>query len=478
MSNPGNTKLGLEALKGFPGKVLQAILGFAGTIIFARILGPTSFGGFYFLLSLVFIVDRPIRGFGAAIRKRWSEVNAQKAEIAGAILIINTVYFVIVGLFSVLFAKKLREMTNIPEASLVFMALLVAIGFFFPAQKMLLGQGGVAASTWTDTIRSLLTFPFQIALVLGGMGAAGMGYGLAGATLTTIPVTLYVLQPPLGRPTWSTFYSLWDFAKYSIPASFVGKTYERLDVLLLGTFIGTGVVGQYEVAFKLTVPAMFLSDVVLSGLLPKVSHRISSGKDVTDDLNNALGYISIISIPIFFGALAFPETLVLTAYGEKYQEAGLFLIGLALYRVLSSQKGVYVQTLSGLDRPDINLVIGATTLVVNIVLGVALIEVIGGIGVVIATVIAEGFYLVVTVVIVRRFLQEINPIQRPLLIQVFAGVIMYLAIDSLVNVISVQSWMQVGIIVAIGAGIYGSILVASRPHREVAWNILRDAGIH
>ena len=358
------------------------------------------------------------------------------------------------------------------------MSILVALSVFSPGQKMLLGEGQVAMQTWTDTFRSVLTFPFQLALVLAGFGAAGMGYGLAGATIATVPVTLYVLKPPLGRPTRRAVRSLWQYAKYSIPTSFIGKTYERLDVLLLGAFLGTGVVGNYEVAFKLTVPAMFLSSVVISGLLPKVSHRVSKGEDVTDDVNNAIGYISIVSIPIFFGALSLPETLVVTAYSGEYSGAGAFLIGLAFYQVLNSQSGVHVETVGGLDRPDLNLKIGAATLALNVVLGIVLIQTVGGIGVVAATIVAEAFRWLATYLAARRLLPGIEPIQRPFLFQIAAGAVMYLAIEFVTRFVPTRSWVEVGLLVGFGAVVYGGVLLASRLHRQTAFYILEDAGIY
>lgn len=478
MTESDDRKLGWEALKGFAGKIVQAVLGFAGTIIFARALGPTSFGGFYFLLSLVFIAERPIQGFGQAIRKRWSEVGAPQDEIVGAILAINVVYFAIVGLLTALFAGRLRAATNIPEAPVVFMLLLVSLGLFSPGQKMLLGDGRVAIQTWTDTVRSLLTFPLQLVFVFAGYGAAGMGYGLAGATFASVPLTLYVLNPPVSRPTRRALSSLWEFAKYSIPTSFIGETYQRLDTLLLGMLIGTAVVGDYEVAFKLTVPAMFLSSVVISGLLPKISNRVSKGEDVTEDVNNALGYISIVSIPIFFGALAIPETLIVTAYGDEYAGAELFLIGLALYQVVKSQTGVYVEAVGGLDRPELNLKIGAATLALNVVLGVALIETIGGLGVVVATILAEGFRWLTTFLVARSLLPTIEPIHRPFLIQLAAGGIMYVGVTFASTVVSIQSWLDVALVVGFGAGVYGIVLLSSQLHRQTASYILEDAGIY
>lgn len=62
----GDMNLGLEAGKGLLAKMIQAVLGFVGTVLFANILGPTSFGAFYILQSIIQIGDRPIRGISSA----------------------------------------------------------------------------------------------------------------------------------------------------------------------------------------------------------------------------------------------------------------------------------------------------------------------------------------------------------------------------------------------------------------------------
>lgn len=64
----GDMNLGLEVAKGFVAKMIQAVRGFVGAILFARILGPASFGGFYLLLSLVQLSDRPVQGIGTQRR--------------------------------------------------------------------------------------------------------------------------------------------------------------------------------------------------------------------------------------------------------------------------------------------------------------------------------------------------------------------------------------------------------------------------
>lgn len=468
--------LRLESLKGFGGKILQAGLGFAGTIIFARFLGPTAFGGFYFLLTLVLLSDRPLRGLGQAVQKRYSETGAPKEQIVGAVLGVNGVFVVAAGVAVWAARRPLINETGLDAAPLVFMALLACLAVFFPFQQMLGAQGWVGLQTWNDTLRSVLTLALQLVFVFAGFGAAGMGYGLAGASLLVVPVALYFLKVRPRVPSRETLGSLWEYAKYSTPVAFVGKAYDRFDVLLIGAVLTTASVGYYEVALKLTMPAIFLPQVVSSGLMPKISNKHSRGEPVAEDISNAAAYISLFSVPLFFGALALSERLVLTAYGPAYRAAAPLLVGLALYQLLRSQTKVYRHTLAGFDRPDLNLRIDITTLAVNIIIGLALIFTFGVIGVVIATVIAEGLRYLLSAYGVHRLTDAVEYVPEPLRAQFLAAGGMFVGLSGVTQVLRMPTFLHVLLVVGIGAVIYALLLVViSQGVRLTAWGAIRDA---
>lgn len=455
----GDMDLRLEALKGFSGKLIQAVLGFAGTIVFARVLGPTSFGGFYFLLSLVTISDRPIRGLGQAARKRYSEAGARKGQIVGAVLGANLVFFTIVGVAVFFLEGRLVAATGLAEAGLVFMVLLVSLGLFFPFQQLLGAQGWVSKQTWNDTLRSVFTLGLQLGFVAAGFGAAGMGYGLAGASLLVIPVAWYFLRVRPSLPDGQTIRSLWAYAKHSTPAAFVGKAYDRFDVLLLGAVLTPAAVGYYEVALKLTIPALFLPQVISSGLMPKISNKDSRDEPIAEDVTNAAAYTSLFAVPLAFGAIVLAERIVVTAYGPEYRAAAPLLIGLAVYQVLRSQTQVYRSALGGLDRPDLNLRYDAATLLLNVALGIALVFEIGALGVVVATVIAEGLRLGLTARGLRTLVPEVGIVPRPLVEQVVAGLGMAGAVLGLTAIIRLPTFLHVGAVVSAGGVVYGLLLV-------------------
>lgn len=472
----GGINLGLESLKGLVAKVVQAVLGFAGTILFARVLGPTSFGGFYFLLSIVTLTTRPIGGFGNAARKRFSEHGAPRSEILGSVLAFDFALVGVVALAAVLFSDAVVDQTNVGNAVVVFLLLFASIGLFLSLQKFLGAAGYPAFQVWNDTLRSLLTLPLQLGFVLAGAGAAGMGYGLAGATLLTVPVALFVVGVRPAIPSRSTLRSIWEYARYSIPTAFLGTAYGRFDVLVLGTFLTTAAVGHYEVAYKLTVPATFVTTAIASALMPKVSNLHSRGEDVAQDITNAIAYNSVFSIPLFFGAAALSRELVVTVYGGEYAPAAGFLVGLALYQVFATQTAIYQRTISGLDRPDIEFRIDGLTLSFNVVVGIALLFTAGAIGVVVATVLAEFVRLLLSARAATSLAPDIERVPRPLLEQVGSAAVMFAVVTAAHRLVRVRSWPDLVLLVGLGGVVYGLTMLAASGHfRNTIRSIYRDA---
>lgn len=373
----GDMSLGREVSLGFVAKVIQAALGFAGAILFARILGPSGFGGFYIVLSVVQIADRPVRGWARGTKKRFAEAGADRRRLYGAQMLVAGFVILLGSAAAILASPILIDRTGLQSAPLMFVVLFASTITFLSAQQLLYGVGKISLTTWNDTLRSMLTFPLQLALVLVGWGAAGMAFGLSGATLASVPVALYYLRTLPAWPTRETFWSVASYAQYSIPATVIGKAYDRFDVVLLTVLLTPAAVGNYEAALKLTVPALFIANVASQGLVVKSSNLDSRDLDVSDDVSNTVAFSSLFAIPIFFGALAIPTKLIVTPYGSQYGEAPVLLAGLAMYQLLRTQTKPLRSACDGIDRPDLNMKISTATLALNIVLGVALVVEIG-----------------------------------------------------------------------------------------------------
>lgn len=476
MEDLSDAGFGLEISRGVVAQVFMALVGFGGSVVFARLLGPGGYGGFYLLLSLVQVGDNPVSGWANACKKRFSEGTERRDEIVGAAI---TMALLAIGLATIVtlpLSGMLESYTNQPRARYLILVLFAAMVLFISVNRTLAGTASFSMSFWMDALRSLFTIPFQLGLVLSGMGVVGMVYGLAGATLLLIPIVIYTIGESVSMPSTETLRSLASFAKYSIPNSFIGTAYDRLDVLLLGFVLTPVAVGEYEVALKFTIPATFIASVSSNGLMARVSNQVSRGEAVADDIVNTLSFSGLLAIPIFFGALAIGEPLVRTVYGGDFASAAPLLVGLALFRVIEAQGQPLRAIIDGIDAPKINTWISLGTVTFNLVLGYGLAIRIGAVGVVIATVLAETVRYLATAMIVHRRIPDVRLFPRPLFDQIVSGFVMYVAVTLAHRYVSVLSWVDLVVLLGIGASTYFVVLVAISPgFRITAKGIAEDA---
>lgn len=466
------SRFGVHVFKGFVGNVLTALIGFAGSVVFARVIGPAGYGAFYTISAIVNLADNPVQGFAAAGRKRLSEARADESEIVGASLLVGAAVVLILCPMVLLLGIPFVDINDERE---FFVILLTGVLFFKILQPLVAGSGKFGAPTLLDSGRSFFTITFQLALVLLGWGIGGMVAGLALGSAAMIPISYRVLGI---RPVWPTrdiLIDLWDYARWSMPKSIVGTAISRMDVLLLSTILTTGAAGQYRVAMNVLTPTTFVSGVIGSGVLIKTSETVSKEEDPQERIELGIGFASILAIPIFFGAVAMPGDIVTTIYGAQYQTAGTLLIGLAGYKLLETQTDQLVSTLSGFDRPDLRFYISVGVLVINVGLGVALLNEIGIVGVVIATLVTGLLEWMAALYLVQR-LVSFRVFPDPIRKQFGAGVAMFGVVVLLHRAHGVVWWGDLLGIVGAGAMVYGAILLTISPHlRDALRSLLAQA---
>lgn len=454
-----SVSLGGETLKATLAKFTMALSGFVGTIVFARILGPASFGGFYLLLTVVQMTDRPFKGFERAVKQRFAKDDTESGEILGFLICFAAIWTAIVLIGGLVFQSWLASYTQLERPFVPFAVLVVGLLGTTPLM-LIQARGLVGVAEWADAARSYLTFPLQLAFVLLGFGAAGMAFGLAGATLIVAPIGLYYIKTRPILPSRETVQNIWSFAKYSIPHAFVGRAYDRFDLLLLGFMLTPAAAADYEVAAKLTLPATFVASAAAALLMPRLSQLKSRDQDVKDDISRTLAFASILSFPIFFGSLAIHEEIIVTAYGGDYRGAGTLLVAIALYRVLGTQTEPLLQSLDGIDRPEMVFRLSSIALVINIILGVFLLTRVGAVGVVVATIIAEAIRYVGAAYVLTSEIRGISIFSAPLFHQFIAGVVMFVFVEVASSIIEISSWVELVAVVCIGASIYLVLLLS------------------
>lgn len=474
----GDTDFGVQVSIGVVGRVLTAAVAFLGSVLLARVLGPAGYGTFYLFMAVVSFLDNPVTGWARACRKRLTEEGFPSDEAVGSTLIGVLAMSVLVFAAARIASPLIADFSGYADGWLLLSVLFVGMMMYHTANEVLKSTEKFGTSTWLEASRDTVRVLAQATLVLAGLGVAGMVGGMVLANLLVAPVVLYLVGIRPRVPSRSTLEEVWSYARYSIPSGVVGTAQQRMDIILLGALATAEVVGKYEVAFKLTIPAMFIAGIAQNGLMGRISNLRSRGEEFATDIQRNIAYASILGIPLFFGALTLAGPVMVTIYSSQYAGAAPFLVGLALFRLLRTQKSILKATLNGLDRPDLNFRVSAVVFPLNLLLGVGLLLAIGPIGVVIATVASEIVGYGARAYAVRSLVPSVSVFPRPLREQVASGVVMALVVAAARSALPLGEWIYVAAVVGLGGLTYFAALVSiSHPFRATVAAVTRDAGL-
>ncbi|WP_158854450.1 oligosaccharide flippase family protein [Halorhabdus sp. CUG00001] len=470
--NTAELDLGRETLIAVAAKLVLAVTGFAGVIIFTRVLGLGGVGKYYAILAAANLLNQVLSGFNGAIKKRVSEVDTPTGEYFGLGVAFNVAFVAVLTIVATLIYPFIKSIIGPFVFLVAFVAVVASLGAFSLINRLYSGIGNPGASFWTDTMRSLLTLGAQVALLWQGWNVLGLLIGFVfGTASTTLIVYLIVRVKPL-FPSRTTLVRTYEFARWSVLNGLLENMYSRVDVLLLAAIVGNEAVGLYEPALRLTVPATFVSASIGDSLNVKSSGLDSIDKSVLSDLRNAISYTSLIAIPIFFGAAIMPEELMTIAFGPEFGAGATALVLLALFQLFNTYKQPFGMVLLGIDRPEINFRVKFLVLVIHLPLAVLLGLEFGLIGVIAATIVSEAFRVALYLVIAYWLFDEVL-VTRPLGEQLLSGGIMFGVVYWLSTQVDIVGWPSLLVVVGSGAVVYFGMLFIVSPHfRGTADNVL------
>jgi O-antigen/teichoic acid export membrane protein len=471
-----------EATLTFAAKAVLAVFGFGGVILFARELGASGLGTYYFGLALIILSTRVSAGIGTAVKKRTSESDGVPGELLWTGLLLHTVSLLIIGTVFVGVEPWLTPFVG-GEANVYVLAVTVGImGWFVVTKNAYEGLGRPSRGVWADALRMMVVFAGQVTFLGQGYGVLGLFIGYLLGTLV-VTIALYPLTSITVTPTRTPeLADLTTFARWSIPTQVLENLHDRLDIIVLTVFLGSSAAGVYEAAKRLTMPGVILSMSLAEPLVVKVSGLDSTGNNdaVRDSLEKAVGYAGLVAVPIMFGALAIGNPLMTTVYGgAEFSGVGIVLAVLAVYQVFHVYRFPFRSATDGIDRPETNLRVNIFTVVFNMGLSLLFVEPYGVAGVALATVLTE----MVRFAYYQHLASEILEgavLPTALSSQLLAGVAMYVCLRGLIRIPGLSAWAptRLVILIAVGGGVYFGVLGFSDPEiRTLAKTYLKKRTI-
>jgi O-antigen/teichoic acid export membrane protein len=343
--------------------------------------------------------------------------------------------------------------------------------FYRTTIQTLKGERKVHVAGLLDPVKIGTQSLIQVVLVVLGFGLFGMLVGaIVGMTLVSALGLFWVTI----RPVWPArrhFRSLFDYAKFSWLGTLKSRAFNQVDILLLGVFVQTSLVGVYSVAWSLSKFLDLFGGAIRTTMFPELSRTSAqeSKQAAAGMVTDSLAYTGLIAVPGLVGGVILGDRLLML-YGEKFVE-GTAVLGLLILAVLifSYQKQL-MGALNGLDRPDLAFRVNAAFIALNASLNLVLISQFGIEGAAFASVLSTTASLALAYYLLSQLITFELPYVKlaSQWVAALAMGVVVLAARRLLEATGVvtHNALIVVLLVGVGAGVYFlTLLVISREFR-------------
>ena len=390
-------------------RLIQAVLGWSGTLLIARTLSLEEFGRFtviFTVLGLMSIVTD--LGIGRiAVRGMLGEGKADVETFAGTYIALRSS----LGIIGYLLALLVVIVAGYPREVVVAMAVAgtivllatpsAALDVVFQS-RMRMGTVGAAEAVGITA---------QFALT-AAIAAAGVGTVL----LFTIPAVLFeivvlarkipaarrliAIRPRIDFPVWRSLL------REALPLSIgfgLATVYSRVDALMLSKIDGFGAVGIYGVSYRFIDVVHFVSTAVT---VPLLTLLVRSWPDdlpqFRDVMRRGAMLLGLLGGLACVGLLGFARPLTGTLYGSDYTPGAVTTQVLVIAEMFTFAASLAMICLVAVDRNRGYPLVMLCGLIFNVALNFILIPMYSYHGAGVATLISNVFVTGVLVFFVTR----------------------------------------------------------------------------
>lgn len=467
-------ELGKTSVLYFISRLFASFVGFLATLYIARTLGAGALGVYNLAVGLTaWLSIAGTIGISGAISKRVSEGDYPgHFAVAGAIVIglLATALAIVIFLF--------RTQVN---AYVGYPASLYIIGFLFASltwavlSALLSGLHLVHIQGLLAAIKVLGRSAFQILAIFVGLGTSALFLGHIAGFVIIITIALFVISNSLSKPSMPRavhFTSLFDFAKFSWLGNLRSRMFNYTDVIVLGFFVSSTLIGVYSIAWNISQVLILFSSSLTATLFPELSNLSAKGRQnaVSNIVEKSLTFGGLFLIPGLLGAAILGDR-ILRLYGPEFPQGSEVLTILVLANLFMGYQNQLLNTLNAIDRPELAFRVNAVFAVSNLLLNVALIHLYGWIGAAVATATSVLISLVLGywhVDAIIEFTFPIGEIAKQGIAAICMATIVYagLYIESTHQIMS-HNFATVVVLVVTGAIVYFLLLLGlSKEFRE------------
>jgi len=354
-----------------------------GTITISMALADTV--AVVSLLGIPAVLTRQI----ASARSRGE--NPQKFATAGILVVLLTSVTTSMFLYSV--SDILSGVLNASQDVLqVFAIYVLFTALLWVATAVAQGYEDVSVLVYVQHI--LYGFLLVVSAVIGGLFFQYTRFAallcLISVAIASIVAIIYLLRKGylrLGGPAFDTVYYLLVLSIPLFLSSVVSVVFGKIDIFMLGHFLGSTAVGMYNVALTVVNLLPLFLFVANYLYLPIASSMVASGSigSLRRFYQVLTKWIVVFTLPLFAVIVLYPHIVVSLFFGQKYVAAATSLFVLALAHLVNTCFGVNSWTLVALGEARFVFFYTLASAAINFFLNAILIPVYGIEGAALAT---------------------------------------------------------------------------------------------
>ncbi len=393
----------------FLGQGLSKLFKFFLVMAAARILGPTDFGAFNYLFSIVslFFIFSDWGVSSLVIRDYQNETVDKDKYVRSAFglkIILAAAAFLAV-LISLLFFQS-----PVFKAGLILLAIFLVISnlrdfiiYIFRAfQKMEKEFWLVLAENF-----SLLIIGVTLLLIYKNIVSLSLAYVFSIVISLSLAFILFKRYFSYLKPEWGR-KEIKSFLANGAPIMFYGLLsfiFFATDQIILGKLRGTTEVGYYSIVTKIIILANMVPGLLMTALFPYLASQAANVKKVMMIFKKvSLGLVVLGVAAAAFGAVSAP--IIPLIVGSQYAPSvGLFRFFVWII-VFMFPLNLFDYILFTYNKQWLNFWFTAACAIVNIVLNFLLIPFYGMIGAAVASMIAQFLNFVISWYLSRRVLNN------------------------------------------------------------------------
>jgi O-antigen/teichoic acid export membrane protein len=389
------------------GLVASTVISAIGTIVIAKLLGPSNYGLYSVALTAPNLISN-FRDWGinTAMIKYSAQYNSEKdvAKIR-SVFLSGLVFEVILGaslsllcfVLSPFLAVTLHRPAIAPLIQ-IFSLFILTGGLVNTATAAFTGMETIHLYSITLIVQSIVKSCLIVGLVVLGLGTVGavIGYSaavlIAGLTGILLMWTMYKSLPQPASSKLEMFGTIKTMFNYGLPVS-IGSILTTLlsqfyGIILAIYVTNNAIIGNYNLAVLFSVLITFFATPVTTMLFPAFS-KLDPQRD-NETLKNvfqySVKYAALIVVPVTAIVIALAKPGIGTIFGNAYAEAPLFLALASVTYLYSAFGSLSASNLiMGQGFTTYNMKLSILTVVIGFPLSFLLISNFGVIGLIVTS---------------------------------------------------------------------------------------------